>query len=100
MAGPLTLTQNPIVYGLGNPGDIPVLVDSGLTLDGLAVLRLEFQPSTLAVTGDPFVGASPTYVPSGALIWGAREVVMNGDPDNPQMVTYQGDAVYTIRTTA
>jgi hypothetical protein len=98
VAGPQILTQEILTYGIGNPGEVPVLTDTGLTLDGVQVLRLQFQPTALTVTGTPFVGASPTWMPSGALIWGAREVVMNGDPDNPQLVTYQGDAVMTTRT--
>ncbi|HYC32859.1 MAG TPA: hypothetical protein VEB59_11270 [Gemmatimonadales bacterium] len=73
MTDRLVIRQECMVVGVGQPGDTLVLEDTGLELDGQAVLIARFRP---ALTGPASVQWTP---------------VTNSDPENPQLLWIDGD---------
>lgn len=71
--GPLIQTE-PLVHGIGAAGQVPVLVDTGMTMGGTPIYRLTFQ---------------------GAVLNGHWEPLTNGDTENPEILFSDGDVLMT-----
>lgn len=73
--GPL-LKAEILVHGIGAPGQTPVLVDTGHTMGGEPISRMEFQDG-------------------GSSVGGFWKPLSNGDPENPAYLFSNGNGLVT-----